>query len=165
MRAVRPEEVRRWLGLALPRVLRSDEEASELAQALRRARLDGRALRAHAAFRARGYARRVLVDLEGWEIVLVGWLPGQATRVHDHGRSWGAIRVLSGCLDEQRFDAGLAPTARRLLHAGSAFHEAPDTIHRVANPAAAPAVSLHLYSPAPLQMRTYRVGGRPPRGG
>jgi cysteine dioxygenase len=168
VRALRPEQVQQWLGLPLPRVLDSDEEACALARGLRRARLDGGALRAHAAFRARGYTRRVLGAWEGWEVVLVGWLPGQATRVHDHGTSWGAIRVLSGWLDEQRFHAGrsgLFPAAHRCLRAGSAFHESPEVIHRVSNPATSPAVSLHLYSPTPLRMRTYRAGGVPPRGG
>ncbi len=50
------------------------------------------------------------------DIWLISWVPGHATELHDHGGSLGALTVLSGSLNEFRWDGrGLR---RRRLDAG-----------------------------------------------
>lgn len=42
---------------------------------------------------------------EELDIWLISWVPGQPTELHDHGGSLGALTVLSGSLNEYRWDA------------------------------------------------------------
>ena len=93
---------------------------------------------------------------EHWEGLLLCWLPGHATAVHDHGGSVGLSFVLSGTLSEQRWSSSglslpLAPVGSSQVTRGDAAVELVDTIHRVSNDSAEPAVSLHVYSP-PLRV-------------
>ena len=56
-------------------------------------------------------------ELDVW---LISWVPGHATELHDHGGSLGALTVLSGSLNEFRWD-GRRLRRRRLdagLHGG-----------------------------------------------
>ena len=46
-------------------------------------------------------------ELDVW---LISWVPGHHTELHDHGGSLGALTVLSGSLNEFRWD-GRAPAA------------------------------------------------------
>jgi predicted metal-dependent enzyme (double-stranded beta helix superfamily) len=89
---------------------------------------------------------------EAW---LITWMPGQATEVHDHGGSAGAIAVLSGWLHETvageqgQVGAWLGPRSVRAF--------APDHVHQVANISDSPAVSLHVYAPRLHTMTRYTV--------
>ena len=50
------------------------------------------------------------------DVWLISWVPGHATELHDHGGSLGALTLLSGSLNEFRWDGeGLR---RRRLDAG-----------------------------------------------
>ena len=108
------------------------------------------------AFDARQYRRVRLFRDHDWEALLLCWLPGQQTSVHDHGGSVGISLVLSGVLRETRWTC--AGAGQPLASCGTgecrpplAMVEQVDTIHRVQNDSAEPAVSLHLYSP-PLRV-------------
>ncbi len=103
---------------------------------------------------ARWYEALVLSDaLELW---LIGWAPGQATPIHDHGGAAGALTVAGGHLVETvHRDPSLAQP-RRIIHAqGARASFSPYHIHRVANEGAVNATSIHAYSPAGLEMRLY----------
>lgn len=96
------------------------------------------------------YARIPLFTRRHWELVAMCWLPGQGTRVHDHGGSSGASLLLSGTLVETSYviRAGrLRRVMLRRVKAGEAILESVSTIHQVANRSKRPAISLHLYSP------------------
>jgi len=104
------------------------------------------------AFDPRGYVRKRLYRDERWELLLLCWLPGQHTVVHDHGGSWGAMRILSGELFESRYVAAgegqpLRVTIEQTCGAPAALGEGVETIHRNENRAGVPAISLHMYSP------------------
>lgn len=94
------------------------------------------------------YARRILGEARGVELVLVGWLPGQSTGVHDHEGSLCAFKVLKGRLAEDQFD-GLGGVLRghRELAPGWVQSCGTDEVHRLRNDSDAPAMSLHLYTP------------------
>ena len=143
------------VGLILPPLPPGGHREPDLVELARRLNVDESAwvaLAPYLAFDARQYRRvRVFRD-EHWEGLLLCWLPGQATAVHDHGGSIGLSFVLSGALTEERWTPVAEGKPLALLGAcqvtrGDAAVELLDTIHRVSNRSAEPAVSLHFYSP------------------
>jgi predicted metal-dependent enzyme (double-stranded beta helix superfamily) len=94
---------------------------------------------------------------EDHEVWLLSWLPGQRTGFHDHCGSSGAFTVVQGELRER------TPAARRTALVTSAFAAGrirsfgPRHVHEVVNESAAPAVSIHAYSPPLSGMRRYEL--------
>ena len=112
---------------------------------------------------SRYYARLAReTDFEAW---LLTWVPGQGTDWHDHGGSAGAFVTLRGTLTEQHAVIGpdgprISPYIRE-LSAGSLRSFGRKHIHKVTNNDLEPAVSLHVYSPALVEMNGYTpVGAR-----
>jgi hypothetical protein len=111
-------------------------------------------------------------ELDVW---LISWVPGRATELHDHGGSLGALTVLSGSLNEFRWDGrGLR---RRRLDAGDQagfplgwVHDVVWARRAVVGPVPAPArtiklpveptLSVHAYSPPLTAMSYYEVTDR-----
>jgi hypothetical protein len=99
------------------------------------------------------------------DIWLISWVPGQATELHDHGGSLGALTLLSGSLDEFRWD-GTQLRHRRLQagdQAGFPLGWVHDVVwaptgaaHSTTSPSVArgPTLSVHAYSP-PLTVMSY----------
>jgi mannose-6-phosphate isomerase-like protein (cupin superfamily) len=85
------------------------------------------------------------------EIWLISWLPGQATGFHDHGDSRGAFAVVLGSLDEHQVGHTRSVPAGESLEFGRAY------VHDVRNTSAAPAVSVHVYSPPLSTMNRYEL--------
>ena len=110
---------------------------------------------------------------EELDIWLISWVPGHATELHDHGGSLGALTVLSGSLNEFRWD-GRRLRRRRLDTGDQAgfplgwVHDvvwAPRPVSRpVGGPAttgkAQPTLSVHAYSPPLTAMSYYEVTDR-----
>ena len=102
------------------------------------------------------------------EIWLISWVPGHSTELHDHGGSLGALTVLSGSLNEFRWDGrGLR---RRRLDAGDQagfplgwVHDVVWAPRPVPGPASTdrrpmgPTLSVHAYSPPLTAMSYYEV--------
>lgn len=130
----------------------SKEESRALLASLGSCRIDWSVFGQHLAFDAAGYLRRRLFLNNEWEILLLCWLPGQTTAIHDHGASLGYTLVLMGDLVEStyRWNGEGRPmqlTSESTLGPHQVTTEVHDTIHTVSNRGAAPAASLHLYSP------------------
>jgi rhodanese-related sulfurtransferase/predicted metal-dependent enzyme (double-stranded beta helix superfamily) len=98
------------------------------------------------------------------EVWLIGWAPGQATSVHDHGGAAGAMTVAEGTLVEEEFRPDRIELARRIVRpAGLSVGFAELHLHRVRNAGFANATSVHAYSPPGLPMRHHRhVDDTPP---
>lgn len=151
------------VGLALPEVGSqgpSGEEQRALLASLGTMKVDWSLFGGHLAFDAEGYVRRRLFMNESWEALLLCWLPGQKTVIHDHGASWGATLVLTGDLVESQYrwhGHGLPMEFRgdAALGAHQITVETQETVHIVSNRSAAPAVSLHLYSPPLKYLHAY----------
>jgi len=132
--------------------------------------LDLRRLAAQARFSDRSYVRTLLHRTAGWEVLLVGWLPGQRTTPHGHGESFGVTCVVEGALTEveYRLAAGgqVMRSERRRHRTGAVFHEQPHTIHHVEHAGRERAVSLHVYAPPLARMELYEgsTGTSQPRG-
>jgi Cysteine dioxygenase type I len=102
------------------------------------------------------------------DIWLISWVPGHRTELHDHGGSLGALTLLSGSLDEFRWD-GRRLRLRR-LEAGdqAAFplgwvHDvvwAPTAEAAALPPPPIPTLSVHAYSPPLAVMSYYEVTGQ-----
>jgi hypothetical protein len=109
-------------------------------------------------------------ELDVW---LISWVPGEATELHDHSGSLGALTLLSGALHETRW-AGDRLRRRRLTAGDQAafplgwVHDvtwAPSADARsgsVSAPAAVftPTLSVHAYSPPLTAMSYYEVTER-----
>ena len=87
---------------------------------------------------------------------LICWMRDHDTGFHDHDLSAGAVAVVSGTVVEERLMLG-GPPLRRTFEGGGTFDFAASEIHRVYNPAAAPAVTLHAYSPPLWRMGQYSI--------
>lgn len=109
---------------------------------------------------------------EELDIWLISWVPGHATELHDHGGSLGALTVLSGSLNEFRWDG--SRLRRRRLDAGDQAGFPLGWVHDVvwaprpaavptASPTLAPVqptLSVHAYSPPLTAMSYYDVTER-----
>ncbi|MET0694604.1 MAG: cysteine dioxygenase family protein [Propionibacteriaceae bacterium] len=100
-------------------------------------------------------------DFEAW---LLTWVPGQGTDWHDHGGSAGAFITLQGTLTELHATVApgeaprIDPVARQLT-AGSLRPFGTKHVHKVTNNDVEPAVSLHVYAPALVEMNQYEPRG------
>jgi Cysteine dioxygenase type I len=110
------------------------------------------------------------------DVWLISWVPGHRTELHDHGGSLGALTLLSGSLDEFRWD-GETLRCRRLKagdQAGFPLGWVHDVVwaptapgSSVTSPGATspsktqqPSLSVHAYSPPLTVMSYYEVTGQ-----
>jgi hypothetical protein len=107
-----------------------------------------------AALKVRSYDLLELTDeLEIW---VIHWPTGYPLELHDHGGSVGALWVLNGELREQ-YVAPNGSLARRHFVSGGGAAFGPLYVHDVVNDNAAPATSVHAYSPPMPSMTFYRM--------
>ncbi|NOK00836.1 MULTISPECIES: cysteine dioxygenase family protein [Myxococcus] len=159
------------LGWSLPEQTEDIVSMAWLVERLRSSRVDWGLLDKLVRFEPSGYTRQTIARTTACELLLVSWLPGQASRVHDHGGSGGASWLVRGMLRETRFAwAGdrLVPEVIVGASEGDLLVEFPDTIHRIDNASRHGAVSLHLYAPPMQGMTPYDASLapeslRPPR--
>ena len=102
------------------------------------------------------------------DVWLISWVPGHRTELHDHGGSLGAATLLSGSLDEFRWD-GERLRCRRLEagdQAGFPLGWVHDVVWAPSGPRtpvtllaepAPPSLSVHAYSPPLTVMSYYEV--------
>lgn len=101
-------------------------------------------------------------ELDVW---LISWVPGHHTELHDHGGSLGALTVVSGSLNEFRWDGRVL--RQRRLDAGDQagfplgwVHDvvwAPRPVTQLVSGPARPSLSVHAYSPPLTAMSYYEV--------
>ncbi len=136
----------------------------ELDALLHRLELAPDELRPHLGFKPHAYTRHRVFRNDLCELLVLCWLPGQRTSIHDHNGSYGSILVCAGELEEEIFRID----ARGALEFETAYARAagavtgtgvPD-IHRIGNAAGCehPLVSLHIYAPPLQRINTYQLG-------
>jgi hypothetical protein len=99
-----------------------------------------------------------LASFDDYDTWLIGWDSHQGVDLHDHGGSAGALYVVDGELLElstRRDRDDGRPLQEQLLTAGTARAFGPGHVHRVVNPSAAVATSIHVYSPPLVSMDFY----------
>jgi predicted metal-dependent enzyme (double-stranded beta helix superfamily) len=91
------------------------------------------------------------------DVWLISWAVEQATELHDHAGSLGALTVVSGELQEQRWVPAERGLRTRRLRAGKGATFALGHVHDVVNSEPGHAVSVHAYSPPLTAMSYYAV--------
>jgi predicted metal-dependent enzyme (double-stranded beta helix superfamily) len=104
----------------------------------------------------RRWFRRLALTRD-YEVWLLSWLPGQRTGFHDHGDARGAFAVAQGELLEALAARGGSVVRHRTAATGSVISFGARHLHEVSNVAAAPAISVHAYSPPLTAMRRYEM--------
>jgi quercetin dioxygenase-like cupin family protein len=92
------------------------------------------------------------------DVWLISWLPGHTTELHDHGGSLGALTVLTGALNEYRWNG--ATLLRRRLDAGDQAAFPLGWVHDVGAVDDQQTLSVHAYSPPLTAMSFYEVTDR-----
>ncbi len=106
-------------------------------------------------------ARVRLLATPAYEVWLLGWTPGQAVGLHDHGGANAAFFVVDGTLTEtvtadpdQRAGGVLL---ERTIHAGTSGSVEAGHVHDIANRSTSLATSIHVYSKPLRSMGFYDV--------
>jgi cysteine dioxygenase len=107
------------------------------------------------------YQRNLVFSSEHLELLLLCWLPGQRTPLHDHTGSICGVQVLKGCATEIRFKYSrcgtLIPDRSFEVPAGGTTVSRDADVHMIANLSAdnQNLVTLHCYSPRLENMKLY----------
>ncbi len=108
-------------------------------------------------------------ELDVW---LISWVPEHSTELHDHSGSLGALTLLTGALDEFRWDGDVLRQRRLVAGDQAAFPlgwvhdvvwapsgQTPSSPAVITGPLE-PTLSVHAYSPPLTAMSYYEVTGR-----
>lgn len=114
------------------------------------------------------YVRTLVFERDHAQVLVMAWLPGQRSPIHDHAGSACAVRIVSGRAREQlyrlRDDGHVEKTESRHLEPGSVTCSFDADIHTLGNAADCPAppsailITLHAYSPPLAPTRKYTEG-------
>ena len=103
--------------------------------------------------------------LDGKEVLLC-WRSGQRSPIHNHPGAVGGVRVLRGIATETLFDFGpcglVKATFSRDLRTGDVAASQDSDMHQLSNlqVEGQDLMTLHIYSPPLLRMRTYSLTDR-----
>jgi cysteine dioxygenase len=108
------------------------------------------------------YHRELMVKADDYQILVLAWLPGQNSPIHNHRGSQCCVRVLQGTAIEIRYARtpdGYFETRMDRYDAGSVFGGEDADIHTVENPPIAmeALVTMHVYRPALTRMELFEV--------
>ncbi len=102
-------------------------------------------------FKEERYQRNLHALGSHYYALVLCWLPGQSSPIHDHQGASCAIKVIQGDLTEQRYepraDGSLKVVQETIVKQGSVCGSQDGDIHRVTNHGSEPLVTLHIYSP------------------
>ena len=117
----------------------------------------------HLNFDPARYKRNLLSEGPGYQAVILCWLPGQESPIHDHPGSSCAVKVLGGVCTEIMYDwaeDGSLAAHPAVDYPAPGVRGAQDQdMHIVANRGTEKLVTLHIYTPPLLLMNTYAPSG------
>jgi cysteine dioxygenase len=144
--------------------LTSAPTQKELDALLKRLELEPEELRPHLGFKPNTYTRRRVFRSDLCEMLVLCWLPGHRTAIHDHNGSYGAIRICEGAMEEEIFRLNeVGEVEFDTLHRRAAGEvtgtDVPD-IHRIGNAEqrAERMITIHVYAPPLRVINTYQLG-------
>lgn len=170
-------------GIALPRsprlralmdfleVAGSGLTAPDVARAVGAARIGRSDVDPYVRFDRAAYHRQSVAKRPAYEILVLSWLPGQSSPVHNHRGSVCCVSVVGGSAVETRYSVkgDVVCSTQVKIHAEGSLMLSTDTDTHVL--AASPGdprglITLHVYLPALTGMETFsEVGGRLRPGG
>ena len=107
------------------------------------------------------YGRRRVARTDAFEVLVMTWLPGQRTGVHDHAGVLSAYKILRGTARETKFaqssDSLVDPLESIELREGEVGVDDGEVIHEIDNdgPDQELLVSLHVYAPPLSELRRF----------
>ena len=130
-----------------------------------RLRLSDDLIAGRTRFALGSYARNLVCRTETFELLVLCWLPGQASTIHDHAGSLNAIRVHRGELTSRVFApagaAGGGPMALvredRVRPGQKLVGVDRGGIHQLADTSGADLVTVHVYAPALTEINVYAL--------
>lgn len=94
------------------------------------------------------YGRKLIYQGTNFELLVMSWLPGDFSTIHDHGNTmWGAVQIF-GAAEHATFhfdDGHLTTQARWQVKPGDVLGVGHSLIHQMGNPTNQPFMSLHIY--------------------
>ena len=139
--------------LRLKKLIENDNNMTlvKAEQYLREAELEISDLMPYADFDhpvADGYGRKMVVDDEHFEIMVMAWNPGDFSAVHDHGyTSWGAVQVFGNVM-HHTFSMSkdvFRVTKKEILPDGAIVKVNNALIHQMGNVTSTPYLTVHVY--------------------
>lgn len=107
------------------------------------------------------YKRTVVFRTEDVEIIIIEWEPGSQTPIHDHRKSHGLVKILSGNLVENVFSLpNLEQMDSMRYQCGAVRFVTPGFIHSIKNVDQTSAKSLHIYTPRLVMTEYTKIGNR-----
>lgn len=117
-------------------------------------------------FNEGNYRRNLVCGGEWYHLLVICWRSGQRSPIHNHAESTCALKVLRGIATETKFEM----TQSKLVKAVSS-HDLPESlitasqdadIHQISNlqGEGTDLVTIHIYSPPLLRMKTYSLTDR-----
>jgi cysteine dioxygenase len=136
----------------------STPTVGEIARCLGAATLELADVLPHTASDRGTYVRTLVHASARYEALVMCWLPGQRSPVHDHGDSACGVRVIQGAATETLYTIGADgfadPMLRRVFYAGDVLGAAAGDVHSLGNLPVpgqerweAALVTLHVYAP------------------
>ena len=122
-------------------------------------------VRPWAKFDSERYRRNLIHAGPNYHALLLCWMDGQRSPIHDHRGSACGVRVVAGSLVETIFERNEAghvfPTVSNELHEGEVCASEDADIHQVSNLQGGrnPLVTLHIYSPPLTVFGRYSLMG------
>ena len=107
------------------------------------------------------YSRNLLAHGPQFYALVLCWMPGQASPIHDHKGASCGVRIIQGTATETRFDWSgeqLKPQETTVMHAGEICGSFDDDIHEIRNNGSENLVTLHVYSPYLNNINLYDLG-------
>lgn len=111
------------------------------------------------------YVRTLVRDTPHYEVLVMAWLPGQRSPIHDHAGSGCTVRIVSGTARETRYalrpDGLVVREASITYLPGMVVSSVDRDIHDLGNAATCPAsprdilVTIHVYSAKLAPTRKY----------
>jgi cysteine dioxygenase len=115
----------------------------------------------HVLFDEASYARNLLHTGPGCQVLVLCWLPGQRSKIHDHRGSGCGVLVLEGTATEILYTRGsdgmLMPGETNTLQTGDVCGSWDADIHEIANNGSGNLITLHVYAPPLLEAGIYTL--------
>jgi cysteine dioxygenase len=114
-------------------------------------------------FSADHYVRNLVYAGPSYQALVLCWLSGQRSPIHDHRGSSCAVKILSGLATETTFafaaNGMIYATGSRLLVAGDSCATQDADMHQMSNlqSPGQDLVTLHIYSPPLFRMNMYSL--------
>lgn len=114
-----------------------------------------------ATFREDTYCRKIIHQVKDFDVVLIGWMPGQRSPIHNHPTNGCLVYPIQGELREERYCEELHPISTTTVGVGQySYIDNGICVHKLGNASEVkPAISVHIYSPSNFVSTIFNENG------